>query len=238
MLSVYAALNTTLSLPKDLLPTRSRLVCFSTSVLSGRGMCACSSANPGSLGIFSAPCYGRTIGSSASLYDAYIVFPCSPDIFSEFQLPKGWSSASLCTIGQGSWGRSPKSFIPSVCSHRIHHKAPHPGKPLSVLPVSFALPLDIICLFHKGCTWWATNLVLSRHTLDNDCSSLLAVFTWTLHKHHRKSSTAIHIDSLYNMTLRRRYIYYINTHFKLLQLKTTGCSKTSLLIIKENSSQS
>lgn len=152
--------------------------------------------------------------------------------------PKGWSSASLCTIGQGSWGRSPKSFIPSVCSHRIHHKAPHPGKPLSVLPVSFALLLDIICLFHKGCTWWATNLVLSRHTLDNDYSSLLAVFTWTLHKHHRKSSTAIHIDSLYNMTLRRRYIYYINTHFKLLQLKTTGCSKTSLLIIKENSSQS
>lgn len=149
---MYAAVNTTLSLSKNLLPAIKIRFALAPNkhVLSGRGMCACSRANLGSLGVFSAPSYGRTIGSSTSLYDAYIVLPCSPDISSEFQLPRGWEFTMLACVSLDTALEAAvqnRLSIPSVSSHRIHHKTPHPEEPLSVLPVSFALPLGITCLF-------------------------------------------------------------------------------------------
>lgn len=167
-------------------------------------MCARSRAIPGSLGVFSAPCYGRTIGSSVSQYNAYIVLPCSPDISSEFQLPKGWKFSMLACV---SLDRALEaavqnhSYIPSVSSHRIHHKT---GMILNIHYQSFPHHLPYLSTlfvfsFSQGMHLMGNNLrskemaqFLSRHTLDNDSSSLLAVFTSTLHKHHRKSSTPIH----------------------------------------------
>ena len=146
----------------------------------------------------------RTIGSSASLYDAYIVLSCSLDIF-WVPAPQRVvvQHAGNCTLRQSSWGSSPKSFIHPLSQfpQDTPQNRDEPPNSLSVLPVFFALPLLIIFAFSfsQGMNLMGNNLgsnevtsFLSMHMPDNECSSPLSVFRWTLHKHHRKSSNPIH----------------------------------------------
>lgn len=114
--------------------------------------------------------------------------------------PKGGSSVCWCVYPWTELLRQQSKIHPFS---QFPQNTLYPEKPLSILPVSFALLfVDIVFSFSQGMHLMGNNLglkekaqLLSRHTLDNDCSSLMAVFTSTLHKHHRKSSTPTHTYS-------------------------------------------
>lgn len=179
-------------------------------------MGVCSRANPGSLGVFSVPCNGGTIGSSTSLYDTYTVLPCSPDISSEFQLTKGWKFSMLtCILGHSSWSSSPKSVI--------HHFSQFPQDPSQNTTSWKAIisPPCVICstswyylsfLFHKGCTWWATTHQCWKRWASSYLGTHLtmtAALCWCSHQHYiniTENHQFILTPSLYNMALRKGYI--------------------------------